>query len=649
MNRHLEGLNPEQKNAVEQTSGPLMIIAGAGTGKTRVITHRIVHLITQGIEPGSILAVTFTNKAAQEMKSRVESLLKEHAPHLYSIASIRPFMSTFHGLGVKILKENARLTERQKYFSIFDRDDSLSLIKQTLKELDIDPKRYSPGLLLSSISKQKGEGVSAESFYEHAGDFFSKMIASVWQRYEEKLRKEQAFDFDDLLLQTVLLFEKHPDIAKGYRDLWRHIHVDEYQDTNIIQYRLIQLLAGPERNICVVGDHDQCIYTWRSADMRNMKRFEEAFPDVKIVTLEENYRSTQHILTAANQSIRLNTHRKEKELFTKGPEGERLKLYSAIDGADEARYVAEKAEEYIRQGIPAGEIAVLFRANFLSRVLEEAFLAAKIPYQIVGTRFFERKEVKDMLSYIHASLNEAGATHLTRIINVPTRGIGKATLLKVLAGGERELPAGMQRKVADFKMLLQRIRETAIREKPSETIKYILRESGLEKELKNGTDDEQERLANIKELVSLASRYDGFPPEEGILMLLEEASLISDQDTLKATEETVKLMTIHAAKGLEFENVFIVGLEEGLFPNERSEMRETPEEREEERRLFYVALTRAKKIAHLSYAHIRTIFGSATVNIPSRFISDIDEKLIEDITPQDEWVPGKKGLLDIDF
>ena len=475
------------------------------------------------------------------------------------------------------------------------------------------------------------------------------MIASVWQRYEEKLRKEQAFDFDDLLLQTVLLFEKHPDIAKGYRDLWRHIHVDEYQDTNIIQYRLIQLLAGPERNICVVGDHDQCIYTWRSADMRNMKRFEEAFPDVKIVTLEENYRSTQHILTAANQSIRLNTHRKEKELFTKGPEGERLKLYSAIDGADEARYVAEKAEEYIRQGIPAGEIAVLFRANFLSRVLEEAFLAAKIPYQIVGTRFFERKEVKDMLSYIHASLNEAGATHLTRIINVPTRGIGKATLLKVLAGGERELPAGMQRKVADFKMLLQRIRETAIREKPSETIKYILRESGLEKELKNGTDDEQERLANIKELVSLASRYDGFPPEEGILMLLEEASLISDQDTLKATEETVKLMTIHAAKGLEFENVFIVGLEEGLFPNERSEMRETPEEREEERRLFYVALTRAKKIAHLSYAHIRTIFGSATVNIPSRFISDIDEKLIEDITPQDEWVPGKKGLLDIDF
>ncbi len=654
--KYLLGLNQEQRRAVEHTGGPLMIIAGAGTGKTRVITHRIVHLIAGGTLPSNILAVTFTNKAAQEMRDRVRILLTQHLPHslIHDVPGYGPFIGTFHSLGVRILRENARKTERAQHFSIFDRDDSISLIKHILKDLAMDPKKYSPGMILSLISRQKGEGFSLNAFKEErVSDFFSQIIASVWERYDASLTRENAFDFDDLLLKTVELLSQHPEVKKQYQNMWSHIHVDEYQDTNMVQYKLIRLLSEGNDNVCVVGDHDQCIYTWRSADIRNLSRFEEDYYHPTIILLEENYRSTQNILSAANESIRLNIFRKDKELFTKEPAGEKIHLYTALDETDEAYHVAQTAQNLIHDGVSPQDIAILFRANFQSRALEEAFLSLSVPYQVLGVRFFERKEVKDVLSYIHASFNLQSSVHLTRVINVPSRGIGKATILKVLAGQEYTLSASMREKVRTFTNLLERIKEKALHAKPSETIKYILKETGLEHELSVGGDEDLERLGNIKELATLAARYDALPVPEGIHTFLEEATLASDQDALKKDEKSVKLMTIHAAKGLEFDHVCIVGLEEGLFPSERSEMRETPEEREEERRLFYVALTRARKQLHLSYAHIRTIFGSARVNIPSRFIADIAPELMLDVTPSDELHENsglnRKGLLDIDF
>ncbi|GMU74062.1 MAG: DNA helicase [Candidatus Campbellbacteria bacterium] len=623
-------------------SGPLLIIAGAGTGKTRVITHRILNLINAGVLPEKILAITFTNKAAGEMRERVFKLLPPGSP--------APFIGTFHALGVKILRENHRLLNIPKFFSIFDRDDSISTIKRILRDLGLDPKQHSPSAFLSVISKNKNEARPLSEFREKANTLFERMTVPVWERYSEALAQEKAFDFDDLLLATLSLFKKYPDILREYQNRWSHIHVDEYQDTNTVQYELTQLLSGAHKNICVVGDHDQCIYTWRSADMRNLSRFEEDFRDVTVVTLEENYRSTQTILTAANRAISQNEMRKEKNLFTSGSEGEKIELYTAASETDEAQWVASRAQELIDAGVPENEIAVLFRANFQSRALEEAFLNARVSYQVLGTRFFERREVKDVLSYIVAALNPDNTTALARIINVPARGIGKTTLLKIFSGQEHLLPPKMKEKVTAFRTLLSRIADFSHAHKPSDVVKFVVKESGIEHELAHGTDDEHERLGNIRELATLAVRYDALPADEGLHTFLETALLAGDQDSLKNDEASVKLMTIHAAKGLEFAHVFITGLEEGLFPDERSTLRETPEEREEERRLFYVALTRAKKQAHLSHALMRTIFGTPSMNVPSQFITELDAELVRDVTPQDSWRPGSgKGLLDIEF
>ncbi len=651
---YLESLNPAQKRAVMHTDGALMIIAGAGTGKTRVITTRILHLINSGILPEKILAITFTNKAATEMRERVHHLLgtapsgDARQPHAHT-----PFVGTFHSLGVKILRENAHRLGVTKYFSIFDRDDSLSAIKRIVKDLGLDPKQHSPNAFLSVISKNKGEATTLPLFKEKGGlNYFERLVVPVWERYNDALAKEKAFDFDDLLLSTLELLKKNPDVLEEYQRRWSHVHVDEYQDTNTVQYEFTKLLAGGHGNICVVGDHDQCIYTWRSADMRNLARFEKDFTNVTIVMLEENYRSTQTILSAANRAIAQNEFRKEKNLFTNSAEGKKIELYTAANENDEAMWIAARAQELIANGVPASEIAVLFRANFQSRVLEEAFLNTHVPYQMLGVRFFERKEVKDILSYIVAALNPDSTTAISRIINVPARGIGKTTLLKILSNQENDLPAKMTEKIVRFRALLERIAESARTQKPSDVVKFVIKESGLELDLIHGGDDDIERLANMKELATLATRYDTLGPEEGIATFLENASLASDQDALRNDESSVKLMTIHAAKGLEFAHVFISGLEEGLFPDERSETRETPEEREEERRLFYVALTRARHQAHLSYAFIRTIFGTPTINTPSRFVTEMDAELVEDVTPTNEWRPGPsygKGLLDIDF
>ncbi len=649
--KHLNDLNPAQKEAVLHTTGPLIIVAGAGTGKTRVLTRRMLHLITQGVAPESILAITFTNKAAGEMRERVGHLLSEHAGTDKPIYRT-PFVGTFHSFGVSVLRDNAVALGLPARFSIFDRDDSISLIKRIQKDLGMDPKAMSASSILSTMSRSKGEAMTLARYREErSNERVGRTVTAVWERYAEELAKEKAFDFDDLLLATYEMLKSHPDILERYRRRFSHIMVDEYQDTNIVQYELAKLLANPANNICVVGDHDQCIYTWRSADLRNLARFEEEFKGTRVIILEENYRSTKTILTAANDAIKQNAMRKDKTLFTNNTDGAPIEIFTAFNETHEAQWVAKRTKELIeKEKVSPADIAVLFRAHFQSRALEEAFLSERIPYQMLGTRFFERKEVKDVMSYLNAALNPESMTNFARIVNVPARGIGKTTILRITSGLEHELSASHAAKIANVRALLVRIREVSETLSPSKLIEYIMKESGIETELIADGDEGNERLLNLKELASLAMRYDVLPQGESLHAFMDAVALASDQDAMSKAEASVKLMTVHAAKGLEFKHVFIAGLEEGLFPSERSEMRATPEEREEERRLFYVAITRAKEQAHLSYASVRTVFGSTNVNIPSRFLTDIDEALVTAVDSSGIPVPPrKKDLLTIDW
>ncbi|MEK7574796.1 MAG: UvrD-helicase domain-containing protein [Patescibacteria group bacterium] len=638
---HLTGLNDRQKEAVLQTTGPLLIIAGAGAGKTKTITHRILNLIKTGVAPKSILAVTFTNKAAKEMRDRVMKLLAEDkslnfpVPNFetYNFNSNIPIVSTFHSLGVRILRENCKTLGIPLHFSILDKGDSIKFIKDAMDEAGVDRKSFDPGLIQNLISREKGNGISCAQFEAKAGsEYIPSTVASVWKRYEAMLSKEKALDFDDLLLKTATLLRDNSVVREHYQNTWQYIHIDEYQDTNRVQYLIAKYLAEKNKNICVVGDIDQTIYSWRGADIKNILGFEKDYPEAKMVMLEENYRSTQTILTAANRVIAKNKVRRDKNLFTKNGEGELVGLLEAYDENDEARFVALKSKQLIEEkGVKASEIAVLYRANFQGRALEEAMLGNDVPYQVLGIRFFERKEVKDVISYLKASLNEEGLSDLKRIINVPARGLGKVTILKIFSGQEESLPETTRKKVASFRAILAGIKEKALTEKPSQTIRHIIKESGIEAELRAGGNDEAERLENIRELVTYASKYDVFEkPEEGILRFIEEAALASDQDELMKGHEAVKLMTVHAAKGLEFEYVFITGLEADLFPHKRHDGGKIDERQaEEERRLFYVALTRAKKKLYLSYASIRTIYGSKQINVPSEFVFDIDDELIQ--------------------
>ncbi len=636
---HLDQLNPRQREAAEHRDGPLLIIAGAGAGKTRVIAHRILHLIQSGVAPESILAITFTNKAAQEMRERVYTLLSsDRARCLQPTTSGAgdteelPFISTFHSLGATLLRNHPEIAGLPKRFTIFDRGDSVRAVKKATALAGFDPKNFEPPKILSAISRQKGEGVTADAFAEQASDFFPRVVSRVWDAYEKILAEEKAVDFDDLLLKTSLLLKKESALRERYQNQWRFVHIDEYQDTNRVQYDIARLLAESHRNIAVVGDADQNIYQWRGASMRNILDFEKDWPNAKVVTLEENYRSTQTILNAANRVIEKNKHRLPKTLFTKNGGGEPIGLFAGLDEAHEAQFVASTSQALIAHGTMAREIAVLFRANFQSRALEEAFLNADIPYQVVGVRFFERKEVKDILSYVRAALDAQNTADFARIVNVPTRGIGKVTLLKILAGREGELPFGMRQKVSGLRALLAKIKEKLEHEQISVALKYILTASGLEKTLREGSEEDEERLLNIRELIVFAMRYDAREGERSTLVeaFLQDAALQSDQDELKEEKNAVRLMTVHAAKGLEFDIVFITGLEDGLFPHARLFAESvTAEAAEEERRLFYVALTRAKKKVYLSYAGMRSVFGSRQANLPSEFIFDIPEELLE--------------------
>ena len=675
--------------------GPLLIVAGAGAGKTKTITHRILNLIKNGVAPEKILAVTFTNKAAKEMRERIILEIKKNIKGQDTI----PFVSTFHSLGVYIIKENAKILGLTRYFTILDESDSITLIKEAIKETGLDPKQYDPKKISNIISREKGKFTHLKDYEEKANDYLGKIVAQVWSLYEKKKAKENSLDFDDLLLKATKLLKENEQIRKIYQERWEYIHIDEYQDTNEVQYLMSRLLSENNKNICVVGDADQNIYSWRGANLKNILSFEKDYgKNVKIILLEENYRSTKNILEAANEVIKKNKYRPKKNLFTKNPIGEKIGFYEALDESDEADFVATKISEILDGSIgntfsrvlgspplnPRGstrparksisdlantgeavvlrtlgrsdsdgqrkfstenfrgnqnnifsEIAILYRANFQSRVLEEAMLRYNIPYQVLGVKFFERKEIKDTLAYLRAALNPKNLSDIKRIINFPTRGIGKVTLAKIFAGERESLPIKVKIKIDNFYKTLKEIKNKIENEKASDVIKFTVKKSGIEMELSSGTEEEMERLENIKELATLALKYDNLKNGEGVEKLLEDAALASDQDGIMINEEkkedknTVKLMTVHASKGLEFKYVFITGLEDGLFPHQKNEEIKNVEDREEERRLFYVALTRAKEKLFLSFSNFRTIFGSRQINTPSEFISDIPSDILE--------------------
>ena len=613
----LDALNTAQKRAVLHTEGPLLIVAGAGAGKTRTIAYRTAHLLDKGVPARQVLTVTFTNKAASEMRDRIRGLLPDEKGV--------PLVATFHALGVRLLREFHAEGGFARDFTIWDREDSMKVLKRALQALGIED--LAPRNALAAISRAKGEGVSGSAYTARARTFREQQVARVWDAYERALSEENAFDFDDLLLRTLFLLQTSESVRTLLQKRWSHLHIDEYQDTNKVQYELARILAEPENNICVVGDGDQNIYSWRGSDMGLMLNFETEFPGAKVILLEQNYRSTRTILTAANAVIEKNAHRKPKKLFTENGTGEAIALYGARNDLDEAWFVAQTARHLIENGTKANEIAILYRENFQSRALEEAFLSLSVPYRVLGTRFFERKEIKDVLAYVRASLNARGKSDMARAASAVSRGIGKVTLEKMLAGDRDALSKAARGKVDAFQNTLTEIRYAVATLPTSEAIRFAAERSGMEKMLREDTEEGRERLENVRELVNLAVRFDGMTPPEGVERLLEEAALQSDQDELDETADAVSLMTVHASKGLEFDAVFVTGLEQGLFPAIRAD--DAERDPEEERRLFYVALTRARKRVLLSYAGERMRWGSREHTLPSEFLEDIDSRLLQ--------------------
>ncbi|MEA2701547.1 MAG: ATP-dependent helicase UvrD/PcrA [Candidatus Parcubacteria bacterium] len=633
---YLAHLNDRQKEAVLAVEGPVSVLAGAGSGKTAVLTTRIYHLIRSGVPAEKILAVTFTNKAAREMRERLMRMLdvqqgRDLRPGAYGL----PFIATFHGLGRELLETYGRVLGIPRHFCIFDRDDSKSAIRKALKELDVDPKEIPPAAILSRISKAKGEGMALAEFRERHGreSFRARMTAEAWARYEDTLRKEKALDFDDLIMLPVRLLEKHADVRKSVQERFTHLHIDEYQDTNALQGKLVELIAGDRRNVFVVGDIDQSIYTWRGATIDNLLKFEETYPDARHVVLEHNYRSTKTIVAAANEIIEKNRNRKEKRSVTDNADGERIVIHAANSAEEEAGWVAHETKRAANAGTPLEETAVLYRTNAQSRALEEAFLHARIPYRLLGTRFFDRKEVKDVLAWARLALDPGREVDRIRAVQSPPRGIGKVTLGKITAGRLDELRPSDRAKVESFEKIVRELGEAAETLPPSAFVKLVLEKSGMETTLLKEGEEGQDRLENITELGALASRHDASPGRDGIASFLADSALASDQDEMDrpgngndGKKKGVTLMTVHAAKGLEFDLVFVTGLEEGLFPHEGMDDEERDEE--EERRLFYVAVTRARKRLVLTLARVRRVYGTDFFSEPSQFLRDIDPSLV---------------------
>ncbi len=651
----LARLNPPQREAVEHIKGPLLILAGAGSGKTRVLAHRVAYLVAAGFKPWQLVAVTFTNKAANEMRERIAALIGEEAAREATIG-------TFHAICARILRRDGNAIGLTRSFTIYDRADQVALVKQVLRRLDLDEKRFSPAGMLAWIGQRKDELADVATARRQAANFYEETAARVYEAYQAQLAEDDAVDFDDLLMKVVLLFEQHPDVLAKYQDRWQQILVDEYQDTNRAQYLICRHLAAKHHNLAVVGDDDQSIYSWRGADLRNILDFEADYPDARVVKLEQNYRSTQTILDAAHAVVSRNEGRKDKKLWTDRGSGTSITVFDAYNEYEEAEFVARQVERLTGGAASGsmsrlltsraddedgalryGEVAVTYRINAQSRVLEEAFMRFGIPYQLVGgTRFYERREVKDALGYVRLARNPADRVALERVINVPARGIGERTLQELRAwaeshattlweaveasGDNPNLALRARASLAVFAAIMRPLMEMARAEAPSAVFDAALERSGLAESVNDGTDEGTDRWANVMELRNHAAEFDEIAPPEGLARFLEEVALVSDQDTLEDRPDRVTLITLHAAKGLEFPVVFIVGLEEGLLPHRRA--LEDERELEEERRLAYVGMTRAKDRLYLVHAHHRSTWGVGAMTEPSRFLSELPEELL---------------------
>lgn len=664
MEDRFEKLNNKQKEAILATNGPVLIIAGPGSGKTRVLTRRIAYLIEKRIaNPGNILAVTFTNKAAKEMQERVRSIIPIDYPRFtfnipFGTSNI-PTIGTFHSVCLRILRQEAQHLGYKKEFVVFDADDQISLVKKAMKELDISKDQLNPNLALNIISNAKNELKSPEECAELADGFLAENVSKIYQIYQERLRDSSAFDFDDLIMKTTVLFRENPEVLKKYQDIFKFIMVDEYQDTNYAQYNLMNLLSAVHKNLCVVGDDWQSIYRWRGADITNILEFEKNYPEAKVVMLEQNYRSTQPILDAAYGVISKNINRKEKKLWTEKLKGNQIIAYEAADEKGEAEFIvseiAKLSNGVYGERVALNDFAILYRTNAQSRAVEEAFLQYNVPYRIVGgIKFYMRREVKDIIAYLRFIQNPDDAVSFERIVNVPGRAIGKMTLSKVVLEAKRGAQSiieaienyqgqSLKGKLSVLKEFASMIRGFEKKDPDMKTLEFldhVIKKIGYQKYICDGTEEGETRWENVKELFSAVEKYREFPWKEGMKMFMEEVSLATDLDNLSDEDKSVTLMTLHSAKGLEFDTVFIIGLEEGLLPHSRSI--EDPAEMEEERRLCYVGITRAKNRVYVIFARIRKIYGSTQINTPSRFISDIPEHLVEHRNQGYSYLGGSK-------
>ena len=645
MNALVKNMNSEQSEAVRTTEGPLLIMAGAGSGKTRVLTHRIAYLLDEkDVSPYNILAITFTNKAAKEMKARVEHLVGEEAQVIW--------MSTFHSMCLRILRRDADRIGIERNFTIIDPTDQKSVIKDVLKSENIDSKRFEPRMFIGAISNLKNELKTPEDAQKEANDFHSQMVATVYKGYQRQLSRNEALDFDDLIMTTINLFERVPETLEYYQNKFQYIHVDEYQDTNKAQYTLVKLLANKFKNLCVVGDSDQSIYGWRGADIQNILSFEEDYPEAKTIFLEQNYRSTKNILNAANEVIKHNSERKPKGLWTANSGGDKIQYYEAMTERDEAEYVVKEIMKHQRSGKKYSEMAILYRTNAQSRVLEETFMKSNIPYTMVGgQKFYDRKEIKDLLSYLRVIANSNDDISLQRIINVPKRGIGPSSVEKIqtyaLQNNISMFDAlaevdfiGLSKKVTQecisfYEMIQNLIKEQEFLE-ISEIVDEVLQKSGYRDMLdREQSIESRSRLENLDEFMSVPKDYEENTPleEQSLINFLTDLSLVADIDEAD-TQNGVTLMTMHSAKGLEFPIVFIMGMEESLFPHIRAIKSEDDHEMEEERRICYVAITRAEELLYITNATTRMLFGRSQSNMPSRFLKEIPEDLLDSHTGQ---------------
>ncbi len=642
----LNGLNPEQQSAVKATDGPLLLMAGAGSGKTRVLTHRIAYLIVEKrVNPYNILAITFTNKAAREMRERIRNMMGGTAEEIW--------ISTFHSMCVRILRRDIDRMGFNRNFTILDTGDQQSVIKGILKDKNLDPKKNDPRALLGAISSAKNELIDPEEYAKTADGYFEKTISDVYTEYQKRLRKNQALDFDDLIMKTIQLFQRVPEVLEYYQRKFQYIHVDEYQDTNRAQYMLVKFLANRFKNLCVVGDSDQSIYRWRGADIANILSFEKDYPNAKVILLEQNYRSTKRILLAANKVIENNVTRKAKNLWTENPEGNKLVYFRADSEQGEGQFVAGKIKELTRDGgYKNSDVAILYRTNAQSRVMEEVLLKSNIDYSIVGgTKFYDRKEIKDMLAYLRLISNPDDDISLQRIINVPKRGIGASSVDKMadfaamhdisifqaldsveLLGLSPKITKGAR----EFRDLIKNYTNMQEFLSVTELVEDILDKSGYREMLKAEKSIEaQSRLENLDELLSVTKNFEEVSEDKSLVAFLTDLALVADIDSLDDDGEktdAITLMTLHSAKGLEFPVVFLIGMEEGVFPHSRSLMEEA--EMEEERRLAYVGITRAEQTLFLTNAQMRTLYGRTSMNPASRFISEIPEDLLDGVEPE---------------